>query len=881
MNVTIGIALLLGLLIVSRHNYLLFHSLAEFFSIAVAFALFIVVWNSRQFVTNTAFVYIGIAYLFIGSLDLIHTISYKGMGVISETWGANPATQLWIAARYMESISLFLFFAFFKKRFQIYKTIIIYFFISAFILFSIFYWKNFPACFVEETGLTDFKKISEYFICIILFVTLSLILKNRSNFDQKILKFFIASIVLTIFGELAFTFYVSVYGLSNLFGHYLKIISFFLIYSALVRSSLKEPYKILFQDLNFERHCLKKSKDLLDAASRMARIGGWELDIHTRQVTWSEETYRIHEMDMTYKPSLQEAINFFHVRDRERLQLAIQKSLDHGEPYDMEIRFITAKGNQLWTRTICKPQIVNGKTVKLTGVFQDITERKKAEEEHDRLISAIEQVGDVVVITDIDGVIQYTNPAFMEITGFSKKEAWGKTPRFLKSGQHDNHFYKTLWNTILSGEQWTGRIVNKRKDGTLYTGECSISPVNNQDGDIANFVWISRDITKQLEIEHQSQQNQKLESIGSLAGGIAHDFNNILSSVIGFTELALDEVEKDTTIEDSLQEVYAAGKRAKDLVGQILAFARQSEEELKPVQVSSIVKEVLKFMRSSIPTTIEIHQSIESDSLIMGNATRIHQVMMNLCTNAAHAMDEMTGVLEIRLKDVAINGDVSTKTSELKPGDYIQITVSDTGTGIAPEIIGSIFEPYFTTKGPGEGSGMGLAMVHGIIETYDGKITVNSRVGQGTTFTIYLPITGKRHERPPYEQGDLPSGTEKILFVDDEIPIAKMGSQVLERLGYQVTIKTNSIEAVALFKSNPNAFDLVITDMTMPDMTGDRLAIELMKIRQGMPVILCTGYSKKISDKISSEIGIKAFIYKPVVKAELAETVRKVLDEAG
>jgi PAS domain S-box-containing protein len=520
-----------------------------------------------------------------------------------------------------------------------------------------------------------------------------------------------------------------------------------------------------------------------------------------------------------------------------------------------------------------------GETDYYYAFVTDISERKRSQEEHDRLISAIEQVGDLVVITGVDGVIQYVNPAFVTITGYSKEDALGNTPRLLKSGHHDNGFYDNLWNTILSGKQWTGRIVNKRKDGSLYTGECAVSPVKNQAGDIVNFVWISRDITEKLELELRSQQNQKLESIGALAGGIAHDFNNILSSVIGFTELALDEVEKNTTLEDNLQEVYAAGRRAKDLVGQILAFARQSGEERKPIQVSSIVKEVLKFIRSSTPTTIEIHQQIESDSLIMGDATRLHQVMMNLCTNAAHAMDEMGGEMRIGLRDVSIDGDVPILDAGLKPGDYVEITVSDTGAGIEPEMIGSIFEPYFTTKGPGEGTGMGLAMVHGIVETYEGKITVDSRLNEGSVFTIYLPTTRKRRKHRPYQSGDLPSGTESILFVDDEASIAKMGSEGLERLGYSVTIRTSSVEALELFKSRPEAFDLVITDMTMPNMTGDKLAMELLNIRSDIPVILCTGYSKKVSDETIAEIGIKAFAYKPVVKADLAKTVREVLDK--
>ncbi|MCF8074788.1 MAG: response regulator [Desulfotignum sp.] len=373
-------------------------------------------------------------------------------------------------------------------------------------------------------------------------------------------------------------------------------------------------------------------------------------------------------------------------------------------------------------------------------------------------------------------------------------------------------------------------------------------------------------------------QSQKMESIGNLAGGIAHDFNNILSSIIGFTELAMDEAPKNSGIEDSLQEVRAAGKRAKDLVKQILAFARQSDEEKIPIQPGSIAKEVLKLIRSSIPATIDIHQKIDSDATVLGNAVQVHQVLMNLCTNAAHAMEDSGGILNVTLKDVVL--DEKDGSAGMVPGEYIEIKVSDTGKGIPPDIIGSIFEPYFTTKGPGEGTGMGLAMVKGIIESYHGHIAVDSQLEKGTEFTIYLPKISQRSARGVIAPETLPTGTERILFLDDEAPIAKMGSQILERLGYSVTIRTSSVEALELFRAKPDEFDLVVTDMTMPNMTGDKLAVKLMKIRPDIPVILCTGYSKKISDETATDIGIKAFAYKPVLKADLARTVREVLDEA-
>jgi len=577
------------------------------------------------------------------------------------------------------------------------------------------------------------------------------------------------------------------------------------------------------------------------------------------------------------------------LRDKEMLK-AVKDSLN-GQLGYYEGDYLSVTGDKTTSMRAIYQTIIgeDGKVFGAVGLFEDITERKQAEEalweSEGKYRTLFENIQDVYYEASIDGTILEISPSVKNVSQYNRNELLGKSLYDIYTNPKDrDEFLKLILD---KGKVSDFEITLTDKDGTQRP--CSISTLlirDEQDNPI-RLVGTMRDISEReraeserKRLEAQLLQAQKMESIGNLAGGIAHDFNNILSSVIGFTELSLDEVEKGTHIEDNLQEIYTAGKRAKDLVKRILAFARQSEEELKPIQIDTIATEVLKFIRSSIPTTIEIKQNIESDSLIMGNATQVHQILMNLFTNAAHAMEDNGGILEFSLKDVVVDRSVNREKLGLKPGNYIEIMVSDTGTGIAPEIIDSIFDPYFTTKGPGEGTGMGLAMVHGIIKSYGGKISVNSKPGQGTLFTIYLPVTGKRHEHRPYEPETLPTGKERILFVDDEASIAKMGGQAFERLGYTVSIRTSSIEALELFRSKPNDFDLVITDMTMPNMTGDRLAIELMKIRPDIPVILCTGYSKRISDETASEIGVKAFIYKPIVNADLAKTVRKVLDNA-
>lgn len=427
-------------------------------------------------------------------------------------------------------------------------------------------------------------------------------------------------------------------------------------------------------------------------------------------------------------------------------------------------------------------------------------------------------------------------------------------------------------------------LKHRRADGSIRDVEVFSNPI--EVGGQALLYSMIYDITERRTIEKEKEklqrkliQAQKMEAFGQLAGGIAHDFNNILSAVIGFTELALDEVKKGTPIEEDLQEVYTAGKRAKDLVQQILAFARQTDEETEPIGVSAIAKEVLKLIKSTTPTSVEIKQHLGTHSMIMGNAIQIHQIIMNLCTNAVYAMDE-GGILEIALKDVVIESAGDTNKSQIKPGHYIAMKISDTGSGIPQDIINSIYEPYFTTKPPGEGTGMGLAMVHGIVESYGGKIEVESVLAKGTTFTIYLPVANESTTILPYASMDLPQGTERILLVDDEAPIAKMEGKILEKLGYSVTIMTNSAETLKLFTERPDSFDLVMTDATMPNLTGDKLAIELMTIRPDIPIILCTGFNRKITDETAKQLGIKAFSYKPIVTEELAKTVRQVLDEA-
>ena len=372
--------------------------------------------------------------------------------------------------------------------------------------------------------------------------------------------------------------------------------------------------------------------------------------------------------------------------------------------------------------------------------------------------------------------------------------------------------------------------------------------------------------------ENQLQQVMKLQAIGTLAGGIAHDFNNILFPIVGYTELTMDDVPEDSQAKQNLHEVLKAANRAKKLVQQILTFSRQNSQERKPMRVQTLIKEALKLLRATIPSSIEIHNSVEEDcGLIKGDPTQIHQVIMNLSTNAYHALQETGGKLEVSLKEINLNYEESLQRVGIKVGRHLELTVKDNGHGMAPQVLERIFDPYYTTKKQGKGTGLGLSVTHGIIKNHGGDISVSSQPGVGSTFSVYLPVIDDIDvEIEPAKTASATNGNERILLIDDEAQIIDIERRILERLGYKVTSKTDSEEALEEFSARPDRFDLVITDMTMPKITGDRLARRLMDINPQIPVIMCTGFNEAITEEKALAMGIDKFVMKPVIKDELA-----------
>ena len=478
------------------------------------------------------------------------------------------------------------------------------------------------------------------------------------------------------------------------------------------------------------------------------------------------------------------------------------------------------------------------------------------------------------------GIITEANLTIASMLGTDRSALIGKsfTHFILKDDQ--DIYYKHRQRLMETEQPQVCELRLAQKDGHEFYARLECTVIKSKGNDLRQIRAVVSDITQQKDLESQLRQAQKLEAIGTLAGGIAHDFNNILAAVIGFTELALDDAEKGTNLADNLEEVLIGGKRAKLLVQQILTFGRKAPQKLAPLQMGVLVKETSRLLRSTIPANIEIDVDVSADPYMMGDETQINQIILNLCTNAAHAMENEDGKLTIGIDAITLDGKVM-DISNLPPGKYVKLCVSDTGQGISPENIQRIFEPYFSTKAPDKGTGMGLAVVEGIVTAHKGHIAVMSQRQRGTTFTVFLPAIEKNEQPPGLMPQEMPTGgREHILLIDDELAVIKLNKMILEKFGYKVTTKAGSLDALESFRVAPNTFDLVITDLTMPKMTGDKLASELKKIRPDIPVILCTGYGQEMSEKLSAEIGITAIVYKPVSMAELARTVRKVLDEA-
>ena len=524
-----------------------------------------------------------------------------------------------------------------------------------------------------------------------------------------------------------------------------------------------------------------------------------------------------------------------------------------------------------------RPILLNGET-HIISITRDITRRKQAEADLERLKVAIEQAGEAVVITEVTGDIVYANPAFSRVTGYAREEVLGHNPRILKSGEHDGAFYEELWGIIASGHTWSGRVVNKKKDGTLYTEEATISPVFDQQGKIVNYVAIKRDITAQLKLEAQYLQAQKMESVGRLTGGVAHDFNNILAVITGYCEMAMAKAAPQQPVYSDLEKIYEAALRSTDIIRQLLAFSRKQAIVPKIIDLNEMVAGMLKMLQRMIGEGIELIWSPGANlPSVKMDPAQIDQILANLCVNARDALDG-SGTMTLRTGRVDLDATYCAGQNGIEPGTYVVLTVTDNGCGIDHEVREKIFEPFFTTKGL-FGTGLGLSTVYGIAKQNHGHVEVQSEPGQGTTFFVYLPAhdtgsvmaTERIQEPPPLGKG------ETILLVEDDLSVLTLGQAMLESLGYRVQAAATPGEAMMLAKQKNMPIDLLVTDVIMPTMNGKELADRLTSQQPGLKVLFMSGYA---ADVITAKATLESdvpFLQKPFSIKTMADSIRSAL----
>lgn len=495
-----------------------------------------------------------------------------------------------------------------------------------------------------------------------------------------------------------------------------------------------------------------------------------------------------------------------------------------------------------------------------------------AQKSMDQFQKLLEHSEYAILIMGANRRISHINPAAEKMLGRCSKEIVGTIPALDNT---NNTPPETIWEELKSGRIWSGNVVVNPHDPESLTLAVTIIPVTDVSGNIESFLEVAHDITQELKMQSRLAQSQKMEALGTIAGGIAHDFNNILSAIFAYTEFSLEVPGNPPETQKNLTSLLTVSERASDLVNQILTFSRRNVQELRPLAPRLIIKEAVRMLRSTIPAEIELQTSIVSDAMIMADPVQIHQIVVNICTNAAHAIKPNTGTIEVTLEDLVVDEEFAHMHPGIKPGNHIQLKISDSGKGMEQEVVDRIFEPFFTTKPAGEGTGLGLSVVHGLVKKLGGIITVYSKTGEGTSFTIIIPAIPAQPQENGVSEAVCAGGTERILLIDDEQNIVEPITKILTNLGYQVSMFTDCVKALDAFRQAPDAFDLVITDYSMPKMTGFEFARSIKELRNDIRIIVNSGYiSQEIYDRFA-DIGVSSILKKPINKYQLADAIRK------
>jgi len=863
--IPLGLAILL--VISSFFNFLLFHTLAELFAIIIAVLMCVVAWQMYPFTKNNFLMFLGAGYFWVASLDLVHALSYKGFNLIP---GANVETsiQFWIITRYFEAI-LLASAPWFLSHHLNRKYIFVFFGLGVTsIIYIILNTNLFPATFIENQGLTPFKVVSEYIIISILVMAIIHLKKYEYLLDKKIVNVLVASITLTMFAELAFTFYVDVYGLSNLVGHILKLFSFWLVFLAMVKTTLKDPFLVMSKGASTydaipdativvdENGIIRQANN---AACKLSNINCNELVGRN-----NHDLFHPKNIQIEHCPVCQAIVNNTELRG---LELQIDEA---GNLFDFSLSHITGTSNMDGT----------------VEVIRDITQRKLAEDKVKELDilknSIVENLPSMIFVKDaVDHRYVEWNKAAEELTGLSKEEMLGNNDYDFWPGEQAQAFIEKDKEVIKSKKLFDipeEPITTKYKGTrTLHTKKI---PIYDHFGQAKYLLGISEDITEKLKTEDMLNRSQKMEAVGQMSGGIAHDFNNQMSVILGYSEL-LSELTLPESQSKWVEAVQVAAQRCADLTQQLMVFSRNGEVNKEVVNVNTILSEMKEMIQRSLTPEVNVNYFM-SEGLwdIEVNDGTCRDAILNIILNARDAMPE-GGSLTIETTNIILNEDSISALPNISAGEYVQIMISDTGKGMSQEVYEHVFEPFFTTKDVGKGTGLGLSMVYGFVHRYGGDILLETKPNEGATFRIYLPRSLKNNlERVEVtsESGVYPKGRESILIVDDEEALLTFAEQILKNWGYEVYIAKNALEAMSILEKS--AIDLLFTDVVMPgNIDGYALAEKAVLMKPKLKILITSGFAEKFGDNEKYAKYNFNFISKPYERKDLAEKLRLLLDE--
>ena len=860
----IPIVLASVLILISFKNFLLFHTLAEFFAISIGILACVVAWNMYPFTRNNYLMYLGGGYFWIALLDLLHLLSYEGMGVFSDG-GSNMGVQFWIGTRYLEAILLLTAPWFLTHSFSRTRSFILYGVVASSIIFLI-YFKIFPVGFIPGKGLTDFKIYSEYIIIILLALSIYYLYMQRNFLEHRIVNVLIVSIVLTMCAELAFTFYVSVYGISNLVGHIFKLFSFWLIFQAIIRTTLKEPFLVMSRgatthDAIPDATIVVDEKGIIHEANYAANI------LAADDSLIGKNNHEIFHPKNTRVESCIVCQSILNNAELRGLELEIDGK---GKWFDFSLSHITGASNLDGT----------------VEVIRDISDKKISEEKIDELNilknSIVENLPSMLFVKDAkDHRYVEWNKAAEELTGVLKEEIVGKTD-FEFWPKEEAQFFIDKDNEVIKGRKLFDipeeQITSKHKGiRTIHTIKI---PIFDKAGTAKYLLGLTEDITEKLKTEEMLNRSQKMDAVGQMSGGIAHDFNNQLGVILGYVEL-LSEKPFSESESNWLDIIRVAAQRCADLTRQLLIFSRNGEVDKEIVDVKSVISEMEIMIQRSLTPAINVNYYMAENLWnIEVNPGGFKDAILNLILNARDAMPD-GGSLTIESTNIILNENSAAAFTNISEGEYIEVMISDTGQGMTQEVYDHVFEPFFTTKDVGQGTGLGLAMVYGFVHRYGGDILLETKPGEGATFRIYLPrsvVADSESLASSQEEKNLPRGDESILVVDDEDSLLSYAEEIIKQWGYKVYCAKSADSALAILENN--SIDLLFTDIVMPgNMSGYELAVKACAVDPTLKVLITSGFADKVAGNEKYEKYGFELVPKPYERAELAEKLRKLLDE--